>query len=94
MSRRQVSKERASQFAAENGMGYVETSARAGTNVSEAFLRVSEMIYKKVAEGRIDATKETSGVSLGSVVKVEHMKSVQEKVRLGGKSVASSRCSC
>ena len=76
---RKVSEEEARKLAEENGMGYVETSAKMGTNISEAFEKVTEAIFQKVESGVIDVTKETSGVRLGSEVKVEKLRGVQEK---------------
>jgi small GTP-binding protein len=44
---RKVSKEEAESAARENGMKYIETSAKTGENVEKAFMILGEMIYKK-----------------------------------------------
>lgn len=50
---RQVSVAEAETFAARHGMIYLETSARDGTNVSEAFVRLAKQISERVKKGEI-----------------------------------------
>ena len=63
---RKVSYEDAMSFAQENNLLYLETSAKTGSHVSEAFERLAMAIYDKVEEGLIDATQESSGVKIGT----------------------------
>eukprot|EP00826_Nyctotherus_ovalis_P037069 TRINITY_DN3355_c0_g1_i1.p2 TRINITY_DN3355_c0_g1~~TRINITY_DN3355_c0_g1_i1.p2 ORF type:complete len:191 (-),score=49.28 TRINITY_DN3355_c0_g1_i1:186-758(-) len=63
---RKVSYEDAMSFAQENDLLYIETSAKAGSNVPQAFETLAEAIYRKVDEGLIDVTQESSGVRVGS----------------------------
>lgn len=63
---RKVSYEDAMNFAQENDLLYIETSAKSGSNVSQAFETLAEAIHRKVDEGLIDVTQESSGVRVGS----------------------------
>eukprot|EP00826_Nyctotherus_ovalis_P040343 TRINITY_DN3971_c0_g1_i6.p1 TRINITY_DN3971_c0_g1~~TRINITY_DN3971_c0_g1_i6.p1 ORF type:complete len:217 (+),score=56.14 TRINITY_DN3971_c0_g1_i6:40-690(+) len=69
---REVSTETAQNFAKLNGMEYIETSAKTGTNVKEAFDEMTKAIYLKVKNGIIDVTQESSGVKLGTEVDINH----------------------
>ena len=53
-SKRQVSKEEGEKFAEENGLVFMETSAKTAMNVDEAFLRTANMIYQNVQNDVID----------------------------------------
>ena len=50
---RQVTREEAEAFAKENGLRYVETSAKTAENVDAAFLSSAEEIYNKMKRGEI-----------------------------------------
>eukprot|EP01113_Clastostelium_recurvatum_P037581 TRINITY_DN550_c0_g1_i1.p1 TRINITY_DN550_c0_g1~~TRINITY_DN550_c0_g1_i1.p1 ORF type:complete len:214 (+),score=47.30 TRINITY_DN550_c0_g1_i1:131-772(+) len=50
---RDVTYEEAAQFAKENGLIFVESSAKTGENVEEAFLRTAKLIFQSVQEGNI-----------------------------------------
>lgn len=45
---RQVSFEEASSFAEENGLVYLETSGKDGSNVEEAFVQTAKKIYENI----------------------------------------------
>eukprot|EP01127_Copromyxa_protea_P002782 TRINITY_DN12733_c0_g1_i1.p1 TRINITY_DN12733_c0_g1~~TRINITY_DN12733_c0_g1_i1.p1 ORF type:complete len:212 (-),score=42.96 TRINITY_DN12733_c0_g1_i1:80-715(-) len=64
-AKRAVSVEEAKQFAQENGLLYIETSAKTAANVDEAFVSCTQQIYEKIKTNGIDFTSETSGVKLG-----------------------------
>lgn len=63
---RKVSYEDAMGFAQENGLLYVEASAKTGSHVADAFEKLATTIYNKVEEGIIDVTQESSGVRVGT----------------------------
>ena len=65
---REVDKDEASNFAEENKMLYLETSAKTGENVVKAFETIAMDIYKKVENGIIDITSDNSGVKLGTEI--------------------------
>jgi small GTP-binding protein len=48
---RQVSLEEATKFAEENGLIYIETSAKNGKNVETAFLTTAKKIYDNIKNG-------------------------------------------
>ena len=60
--KRDVSYEEASQFAEENGLIFLETSAKTGENVEEAVFKTAQMIYQNVLEGNVDLSQD-GGVS-------------------------------
>ena len=60
--KRDVSFEEASTFAEENGLIFLETSAKTGENVEEAFIKTAQLIYQNVLEGNVDLSQE-GGVS-------------------------------
>eukprot|EP01105_Mastigella_eilhardi_P022738 TRINITY_DN5649_c0_g3_i1.p1 TRINITY_DN5649_c0_g3~~TRINITY_DN5649_c0_g3_i1.p1 ORF type:complete len:249 (+),score=69.69 TRINITY_DN5649_c0_g3_i1:104-748(+) len=49
-AQRQVTFEEANAFAQENGLMFMETSAKTGENVEEAFLKTAQLIYHNVAD--------------------------------------------
>ncbi|KAF2073646.1 hypothetical protein CYY_005031 [Polysphondylium violaceum] len=51
---RDVTYEEASAFAKQNGLIFVESSAKTGENVEEAFLRTAKLIFQSVQEGNVD----------------------------------------
>lgn len=61
--RREVSSAEAADWARRNGvLRYVETSAKSGENVEEAFLAVAERIYQNIMAGKYDLNDRRSGV--------------------------------
>lgn len=59
---RRVSYEEAKQFADENGLMFVEASAKTGEKVEEAFLKTAMKIYQSIQDGRLDLNAAESGV--------------------------------
>ena len=59
---RDVTYEEAKQFADENGLMFVEASAKTGQNVEEAFLETARKIYQSIQDGRLDLNAAESGV--------------------------------
>lgn len=64
--RRQVSTEEGERFAKENGLIFMETSAKTAYNVEEAFLQTSTMIYENIDKGMYDLSSEKSGIRVGN----------------------------
>jgi Ras-related protein Rab-2A len=65
-SRRKVRYEEGEAFAKENGLLFIETSAKTATNVDSAFTSVADTIYRKIENGTIDLKNEAFGIKLGS----------------------------
>lgn len=59
---REVTFEEAQKFASENGLLFLETSAKTGENVEEAFLQTARAIYDHIQQGLVDLSSKTSGV--------------------------------
>ena len=64
-NRRQVSTEEGKTFARENGLMFIETSAKTDTNIDDAFMKPAMHIYKRMEKGEYDS-RENDGVTLGS----------------------------
>jgi len=63
--RRAVSIKEGEVFAQENGLVFMETSAKSAANVEQAFIKTAENIYEKIKEGLYDPSREGNGVKLG-----------------------------
>ena len=59
---RDVTFEEASRFAEENGLIYIEASAKTGENVEDAFLKTAKMIMKSIDDGTIDLNAADTGI--------------------------------
>ena len=60
---REVTFLEASRFAQENGLMFLETSAKTGNSVEEAFLKCSKNILAKIETGELDPERIGSGMS-------------------------------
>ncbi|KAK4186597.1 P-loop containing nucleoside triphosphate hydrolase protein [Podospora australis] len=62
-NKREVTRAEAEEWARRNGiLEYVETSAKSGENVENAFTRVAERIYQNIQAGKYDLNDRRSGV--------------------------------
>lgn len=52
----------ASNFAQENDLIFLETSAKTGENVEESFLKCAKSILAKIQSGEIDVESPSSGI--------------------------------
>lgn len=68
-SSREVTAEEASSWAEERGMEYIETSAKTGANVEEAFGKVARKIYES---GRLDQQKQANQQQSGTSFPLNH----------------------
>ncbi|KAG6010993.1 hypothetical protein E4U21_000020 [Claviceps maximensis] len=83
-NKREVTRQEAEEWARRNGvMEYVETSAKSGENVENAFMRVAERIYQNIQAGKYDLNDRRSGVKGPSA-------GAQRQVKLAGAANKSS----
>ncbi|KAI8964982.1 GTP-binding protein rab2 [Daldinia sp. FL1419] len=62
-NKREVTSQEAQEWTRRNGvLQYVETSAKSGENVEEAFMRVAERIFENINAGKYDLNDRRSGV--------------------------------
>merc|ERR1712098_700329 len=89
-AQRDVTYEEARQFAEENGLMFVEASAKTGDGVEEAFLETARKIYQNIQDGSLDLNAAESGV--------QHKPSQSGAVRsinaAQGDSQNKENCSC
>ncbi|XP_058747042.1 ras-related protein Rab-2-B-like [Vicia villosa] len=63
--KRVVSIEEGEKFAKENGLIFMEVSAKSAENVEEAFVKTAGAIYRKMKHGEFDKLNETQGIKIG-----------------------------
>ncbi|KAJ1917086.1 Ras- protein Rab-2A [Tieghemiomyces parasiticus] len=64
-AKRAVSREEGESFARENGLFFIETSAKTAAKVEDAFVNTAADIFEKIQTGVLDVTNESSGIKLG-----------------------------
>ncbi|CAE8588845.1 unnamed protein product, partial [Polarella glacialis] len=65
LERREVSTEEGAWFARQNGLFFLETSAKTGQNVESAFLDTARQIYENLQAGMYDLSTDTHGITVG-----------------------------
>mmetsp|Transcript_6096 Transcript_6096/g.12744 ORF Transcript_6096/g.12744 Transcript_6096/m.12744 type:complete len:217 (+) Transcript_6096:101-751(+) len=63
--RRAVSTEEGRAFAEQNGLIFLETSAKTAYNVEQAFVNTAEKIHENILSGAIDVSNESHGIKVG-----------------------------
>lgn len=86
---REVTMLEASNFAQENDLIFLETSAKTGDNVEEAFLKCSKTILAKIEAGELDPERIGSGIQYGDAA----LRSIQIKQRTSP-AARPSDCGC
>jgi Ras-related protein Rab-39B len=62
---REVTREEARAFAEQNGLHHVETSAKTGANVEEAFHAVTQEVYSRIQTGEYKIEDGWDGIKTG-----------------------------
>lgn len=83
---REVTFLEASTFAQENQLIFLETSAKTGENVEEAFLKCSKTILAKIETGELDPERIGSGIQYGDT----SLRTLENKNRF----TRNPNCSC
>jgi Ras-related protein Rab-2A len=65
LEKREVSYEEGETFARENGLIFLETSAKTAQNVEEAFLQTATKIYDNIQTGAYDLSNDAYGIKVG-----------------------------
>jgi len=89
--RRQVSPDEGKKFADENGLMFLETSAKTAHNVEEAFLKPAQEIYSKIQKGIYDVSNEQYGIKVGIASQSSANAAIVNPA--GNKQKSSSCCS-
>ncbi|XP_063700689.1 ras-related protein Rab-4B [Culicoides brevitarsis] len=88
---REVTFIEASNFAQANEMVFLETSAKSGENVEEAFLKCSKTILAKIQNGELDPVSVGSGIQYGDT-SLRNLQNPQPSNRTFKKPDCSGRC--
>jgi len=80
---RAVTSDEASAFAQQEGMLYIETSAKTGKNINEAFTLLTCEVLKNIEAGRYDLSSEANGIKVGRPSLLER-----------GSQAPQRRCNC
>eukprot|EP00931_Biecheleriopsis_adriatica_P022478 TRINITY_DN14431_c0_g1_i1.p1 TRINITY_DN14431_c0_g1~~TRINITY_DN14431_c0_g1_i1.p1 ORF type:complete len:205 (+),score=19.61 TRINITY_DN14431_c0_g1_i1:151-765(+) len=65
LERREVSVEEGAWFARQNGLFFLETSAKTGQNVESAFLDTARQIFDNLQAGMYDLSSDSHGITVG-----------------------------
>ena len=88
--RRAVSTEEGRAFAEQNGLIFLETSAKTAFNVENAFVNTAEKIHDNILSGAIDVSNESHGIKVGMAGSSGNVKLSQGNS--GGGGAARSGC--
>ncbi|CAD8098760.1 unnamed protein product [Paramecium sonneborni] len=76
---REVSKAEAITFARNNDIDFLEVSVKTGENVEEVFLKTAKNILQKIDNNKIDLSKQSNGIRIGSEINIKKQLKLQPK---------------
>lgn len=79
LENRQVTTEEAEDFAKNNNLLFIETSALTGENVNELFFAAAKEVLSKVENGNFELKDESCGIKIGTYSKNSPKKLAQGK---------------
>lgn len=91
LPRREVSYEEGERFAKDNGLFFLETSAKTASNVDEAFLQTATAIHDNIKNGLYDLSSQAHGIKVGMPNRML-AGGISGEDALKGKSNAQGRC--
>jgi Ras-related protein Rab-2A len=92
LEKREVSYEEGENFAKENGLIFLETSAKTAQNVEEAFLKTAQKIYDNIQSGLYDLSNDSHGIKVG--MPAGSSSGVRRIDAVGGQGSGSQTSSC
>lgn len=83
--RRAVSTYEGKEFARQNGLVFMETSAKTASNVEQAFIKTASTIHGNILTGTYDVTNESFGIKVG-------LQSGMARIHSPTRSYTSKKC--
>mmetsp|Transcript_25728 Transcript_25728/g.45157 ORF Transcript_25728/g.45157 Transcript_25728/m.45157 type:complete len:208 (+) Transcript_25728:794-1417(+) len=78
---REVQTEEGQSFANEKGLLYIETSAKTGMNVAEAFTELAKVVLSNINAGKYDLGSEFCGIKVGKATVKDSIQAAERRRR-------------
>lgn len=94
LEKREVAFEEGEKFAKDNGLIFLETSAKTAQNVEEAFLKTAQKIYDNIQSGAYDLSNDSYGIKVGMPAGSSSAGGMTRRIEAGGGAQGSQTSSC